>query len=45
MFSDGVNFIQIPEIFLGTKEFEELLELIQKQRRVEDVSGQKTWSL
>jgi hypothetical protein len=45
MFSDGVNFIQMPEIFMGREEFNELLEAIEKQRRVEDLSGQKTWSL
>ena len=45
MFSDGVNFIQIPEIFLGGPEFQELLKLIQKNRQTEEMSGQKTWSL
>lgn len=45
MFSDGINFIQIPEIFLGTPEFEELLATIQKHRQTEELAGQKTWSL
>ena len=45
MFSDGVNFVQIPEIFLGTTEFNELLAIIQKQRQTEELAGQKTWSL
>lgn len=45
MFSDGINFIQIPEIFLGGPEFQELLKTIQKNRQTEEMSGQKTWSL
>jgi hypothetical protein len=45
MFSDGANFVQLPEIFMGSGPFADLLETIQKLRRVEDLSGQKTWSL
>lgn len=45
MFSDGVSFIQIPEIFLGAEQFNELLQLILKRRQVEDLSAQKTWTL
>lgn len=45
MFSDGHSFVQIPELFLGTAEFVELSDTIQKLRRQRDLSAQKTYSL
>lgn len=45
MFSDGATFVQIPEIFLGTEQFEDLIKHIKRHRRERDFSEQKTYSL
>jgi len=45
MFSDGVEFIQIPQLFLGEKEFAQLTSIIMKRRKIQESSGQKTYSL
>ncbi|MFA5505045.1 MAG: hypothetical protein WC314_01765 [Vulcanimicrobiota bacterium] len=45
MFSDGAIFVQLPEIFMSPESFRELLDTIQRLRREQDFSGQKTWTL
>lgn len=46
MFSDGNTFVQIPQLFLGEKEFKRLTGFLKKRRRAaaED-PYQKTYSL
>ena len=46
MFSDGKTFIQIPKLFMKTKQFEKLVELIKKPRQSSrTTASQKTYSL
>lgn len=46
MFSDGKTFVQIPELFIGTKPFNELNQTIKEARRRNQNSAydQKTYS-
>jgi hypothetical protein len=45
MFSDGATFVQIPQLFLGEKGFEQLNKLIKDRRRNRETESQKTYSL
>ncbi len=46
MFSDGNNFIQIPQLFLGETEFKQLTRFLKKRRRAASEDPlQKTYSL
>ena len=45
MLSDGEEFIQLPELFMESREFEELNKTIRKLRQKSRQSGQTTYSL
>ena len=45
MFSDGHTFVQMPEMFMGKKNFKRLTEYIKRCRRESVDSGQKTYSV
>jgi hypothetical protein len=45
MFSDGNNFIQIPELFLGEVEFKKLSKYILRKRESKRGADQRTYSL
>lgn len=45
MFSDGITFVQLPEIFLGKKQFVALENAINEKRYKNQTFGQETYSL